>query len=234
MRQTVLFDAGPIRSSVTRNVYSAAGPSAELGPGVQFKLPHSGKEHPGIVRIHGKTGTSNVFPRKKDAFPVKPSVHRAVNAAFLLRTGRATNSAGKDNVGIRRVNDYPANAACFLQPHIGPGLACVRGFVNSIPDYIAIANNPCLTGSGPHDTRVGRSYGKCANSCHRLLIENGCPTIAAVCRFPYASRCGARVVRAGISGNTCDRCDPVPNFRTDKPEPKLAALRGFWLLRLCH
>jgi hypothetical protein len=68
------------------------------------------------VRIHGKTRTADVLSSKKHTFPVLATVHRAEDAAFLLRASRASKRAGKNNIGIRGMNDDSADAAGLRQP----------------------------------------------------------------------------------------------------------------------
>src|SRR5208282_4878548 len=146
----------------------------------------------------------------------------AEDAAFLLWASRASKRASENNIGVRGVNDNSAYAASFLQAHIRPGLPGVGGFINSVADHIAIADNPSLSGSRPDYACVSWRYGKCANSRGRLLVENWCPSIAAVGRFPYATGSCSSIVGARISRHTSHGCNAVPNARTNEAKSKLA------------
>ena len=120
------------------------------------------------------------------------------------------------------MNDDSSNAAGLLQPHIGPGFSRVRGFVDSIADYIAIADDPSLACSRPHYTGVSWCDRKRANRCGGLLIENRSPAVAAVGRFPYTAGSGSGVVCARIARHPSHGGNAVSNARTNKAESKLA------------
>src|SRR5277367_1930101 len=236
MWQAVLFDPRPLRSPVARNVDSAAGTTAELCPSVHFQLPHSGEKYPRIVRIHGKARAADILSGKKHALPMQSAVHRAVNAALLLWPRCPPKRAGKDNVWIRWVNENLSYAAGLLQPHIGPGLPGIRGFVDSVSDDIAIAYDPSLTGTCPHDAWVSRRDGECADCRSGLFIEDRCPAIAAVCRFPHAAGSCSSVIRARIPGHSSHGSNAVSNARTNKAESELRIFIGIRvrLLRMGH
>src|SRR5580658_1076430 len=136
MWQAVLFDPRPFRPSVARDVHAAARSPAKFSIGVHFELPHSGEEHSRVVRIHGKPGAPDVLSGKKYSFPMRSAVHRAVNAALLLRPSRPSKRASKNNLRIRWVNDDSAYAASFLQAHVGPGLPGIGGLIDSVTDHI--------------------------------------------------------------------------------------------------
>src|SRR5277367_5005930 len=218
MRQAVLFNVGPLGSSIARHVDSASRPAAKLGPGVQFQLPHSGKEHPRIVRIHGKARASDVFSGKKHTLPMLAAVHCTEDPAFLLRASRAPQRTGKNNLGIRGMNDNPAYAAGLLQPHVGPCLSGIGGFIDSIADHIAVADDPGLAGSRPHYTWVRWCHCKCADCRGGLLVEDRRPTVASVARFPYAAGGRSRVVRARVARHSGDRSNAVSDTRANKAE----------------
>src|SRR5580700_526943 len=224
MRQSVLFDARPLRSPVAGDIHSAPGTTTKLGPGMHFQLPHPGKEHAGIVGIHGKARASDVLSRKKHTFPMLAAVHGPEHAAFLLRSGRTTKRTSENDIGIRRADDNSADPPSLLQPHIRPCLTRIGGLIDSISYHVTIADHPSLAGSRPHDTGIRRCDGQRPNGRNRLLIENGRPAIAAVGRFPDPARGSSGVVSAWISGYSSDGRDAVSHSRPNKAKSKLAVL----------
>src|SRR5229473_4791832 len=144
------------------------------------------------------------------------AVDGAKYAAFLLRTGNAAESAGKDDVWIRGMNHDAANSPGFLQPHVGPGLAGVSGFINPVAHHVAVADDPGFTGSRPDYTWIGRGNGERADGSGGLLIKDGRPTIAPIDRFPNAAGCRTGVIRARISRDAGNRGDAISHSRTHK------------------
>src|SRR5580700_3934752 len=231
MRQSVLFDARPLRSPVAGDIHSAPGTTTKLGPGMHFQLPHPGKEHAGIVGIHGKARASDVLSRKKHTFPMLAAVKGSEHAAFLLRSSRATKRTSENDIGIRGADDNSANPPSLLQPHIRPCLTRIGGLIDSISYDVAIADDPSLAGSSPHHTGIRRSDGKRPNGRNRLLVKNGRPAVAAVGRFPNSSRGSSGIVGAGIPRHSSDGRDAVSHPRPNKAKSKLAVLLCVRLLR---
>src|SRR5207247_8430853 len=83
--QAMPHDPLPGRAAVARHEDSAAGPAALSSPRLDVDLPRAGEESPRVVRIHREIGNSGVLVHEEDPLPGLPAVHRAVNAALLLR-----------------------------------------------------------------------------------------------------------------------------------------------------
>ncbi len=124
------------------------------------------------------------------------------------------------------MNDDPADAPRFRQPHIGPGFAGVDRLVDPVSHYIAVANHPCFAGAGPHRVRLGGCHRERADRGRGLLVEYRRPAVAAIHRFPDAARGCSGVVHARVTGNSCDGCDAVPDLGSHEAESEVAFYIG--------
>ncbi len=132
--------------------------------------------------------------------------------------------------GIRRVDDDAADAAALGQPHVGPGLAGIGRFVNSVAHHVAVADHPGFAGSCPDRAWIRRRYCEGTDGGDRLLIEDRCPMIPAVGRFPDSSGGSSRVVSAGIAGHAGYGRDAIAHPGAYKAEAELAFVLGVRLL----
>src|SRR5262249_18136700 len=122
----MLLQPFPARAPVAGFEQSAARTAAVAAPGVDFDLPHTGKEDVWIVRIHGHVAAAGVFIHEKGPLPGLAAVSGTKDAALRLRAISVAHGAGEYRVGIVRINNYIGNAASLLQAHLRPGLARIR------------------------------------------------------------------------------------------------------------
>src|SRR5580700_641400 len=161
-----------------------------------------------------------------------PPVGGAEDAAVGLGSGRSAQDAGKNNVGIGRVDDDASDAAALGQTHVGPGFAGIGGFVDSIAHYVAVADHPGFAGSCPDRAWIRRRYCEGADGGNRLFVKDRCPMITAIDRFPDTSRGSSRVVSAGIAGHAGYGRDAIAYPRAYEAEAELASVLGVRLLRV--
>src|SRR5580658_1870019 len=149
----------------------------------------------------------------------------AEHAALLLRPGGATEHAGEDDIGIRRMDDDAADSPRLRQPHVLPGSTGIRGLVDSVAHHVTVADRPGLTGPCPHRARLGRCDRECSDGCDILLVEDRFPAVAAIDRLPYPAGGGPGVVDARIARDCGDGRYPVADLR-----PHETKLEGAFLL----
>ena len=123
---------------------------------MHLDLPRAGEQDVRVVRVHRQARAAGVRVDEEHALPVPAAVRRPVDAALLLRAGRAAERAGEDDVRVRRVDDDPADAARLAQAHVRPGLAGVGRLVDAVAHHVDVADGPRFARSGPDDTRRGR------------------------------------------------------------------------------
>src|SRR6202041_2878049 len=107
--------------------------------------------------VHRQAGAAHVLRGKQYALPMLTSVDGAENASIGLRSSRAAQSAGENDVRVRRMDDDAADAAALRQAHVGPGLAGIGRLINSIAHHVAIPDHPRLARPGPDCAWIRRS-----------------------------------------------------------------------------
>src|SRR5207244_1843266 len=128
--------------AVVRDVHAAPWTTAFDFPGVHHQRPHAGNDRVWIFRVERQARAPGVFVDEENAIPGLSAVGGAIDAAFLLRPRGASQRAGEDDVGIRRVNENPADAPRLLEPHVGPGRAGVRRLIDTVANDIGVADRP--------------------------------------------------------------------------------------------
>src|SRR6185437_6950307 len=118
-----------------------------------------------------------------------------------------------------------ADTSGCAQTHIGPRFSCVSGFVNAVSHHVAVAYRPRFAGPGPHLIRIRRRHCQRADRRGRFFVKHRLPTVSSIRRFPDATRRRARVIRAFVSRDTCNRRDSIPDNRPNESESKLILLR---------
>src|SRR6185437_12163176 len=110
---------------------------------------------------------------------------------------RVSDGGYINGVGIHRVNDDSVDVPRILQAHSFPCLARIEAFEDAFADVHGV---PWVSfpGADPHNIGVGLLNGDGAYILCGLVIEDGCPGIAAVLRFPDTTRCGAEINDVGI------------------------------------
>src|SRR6185295_18481741 len=116
---------------------------------MHLDLPRAGEQRPRILRVHRQTRAAGVLVDEEHALPVLAAVGRAEDAALLLRCGDASDRAGKDDVGIGRMNEDAADAAGLVEAGLRPRLAGVERLVDAVADHVAVANRPRLARARP-------------------------------------------------------------------------------------
>ena len=142
------------------------------GPSFAAKVPHAGVESFGILRIHRQHGAAGGrVGAFQNLVPSLSAVRRFVKTAVVAVAPQFSGSAGKHRVAIFRVNDDSDDALRILQTHVGPVLAAIGGFVNTIADGSAVAR-PRFAGAYPNSLGSGGINGDGADGLHRLFVEN--------------------------------------------------------------
>src|SRR5205085_927084 len=103
-------------------------------------------------------------------------------------------NAGVNCVAVLWVNDDLDDALGILQPHVGPVLAAVGGFVNAITDGGAIAR-PRFASTNPNSFRSRGINRDRTDGLHWLLVKDRLISRATVFRLPNTSAGGADVNR---------------------------------------
>src|SRR5579885_2959836 len=119
------------------------------------------------------------------------------------------------------MDDDPADAACFVETHVLPGLSRIGRLVDAVAHHVAVANGPSLAGSGPDLVVVGTRYRKRADSLDGLAVEDWGEGVAAISRFPDAAGRGSDVVGGRVAWNTGGGGDAVADRRSHETELKV-------------
>ena len=181
-------------------------------------------DHMPATIVFGSFGSSDrlehpVFgSTKRTRSHVCSAVGGAIDAAFLLRSRRASKGAGKDDVRIRRMNENPPDASGLLESHVGPRRAGVGRLVDAVAHDVRVADRPRFTGAGPYRVGIGLRRGQRADRLHRLLVEDGKERAAAVGRLPDAAGRGAEVPGLEVSDDAGDGGESSPARGPEKLE----------------
>src|SRR5208282_6563273 len=92
-----------------------------------------------------------------------------IDAALFVRPESMPLRAYIKDVRILRVDDNAADLARIFQANMIPRRATVSGPVNAVTGRKVLANIR-LARSGVNNSRIGRSYGQCANRSHPLAV----------------------------------------------------------------
>jgi len=109
-------------------------------------------------------------------------------------------------VGIDRVDDDAVDVPRILKAHSFPCLARIEALEDAFADIHGVPR-VSFSGAGPHNIGVGLLNSDVAYVLCGLVIEDGCPGIAAVLRFPDATRRRAEVDDVGIRQDDIDGGD---------------------------
>ena len=126
LREPVAFETFPGGSLIGGLEQAATRASTRAAPGVDFELPHPGKQDVRVVWIHSQVRAAGVFVHEQHLFPVLPTVRRAEDPALGLRAVRVAKRAGENEVRIVRVNHDVRDPPGLLQTYERPGLARVH------------------------------------------------------------------------------------------------------------
>ena len=107
------------------------------------------------MRVHGEAGAAGVGIGEENAIPGLAAIGGAKDTALLLVSGGAAQGADKDVVGVLRIHNDAANAACVVEAHMLPRFAGIDRFIDTVTGDIAIANGPGFAGTGPNSAGVG-------------------------------------------------------------------------------
>src|SRR5471030_889148 len=91
----------------------------------------------------------------------------------------------------------------LLEAHVAPGTAAVFAAVDAVA-VLHAALIVVLPGAGPHDRRILRVDGNCADGVGAVAVENRRPGGAVVIRQPDAARRFGDQVMVTIVGEDCD------------------------------
>jgi hypothetical protein len=212
-RQSVAGQLLPGQSAVDGFIQPAARSAAGARPGLKFELPHAREKNVRIVRIHDQIGAAGVLIHLQHLRPALAPVAGSKHAALRLRAISMSQCACEHDVGIFRIHNHTRDAAGFFEPHQVPGLARIERLINALPNGDMAANER-FAGARPHDVRIAAGNGKRADGGHRLPVEDRFPMRSAIGRFENTARSCARIIDAGIAGNTHRRIHSIPD-RTD-------------------
>ena len=151
---------------------------------MHLHLPGTGDELARVLRVHVETGAPGVLVDEEDLLPVLAAVHRAIDTAFLLRSGQSARSTDISDVGIRGVGHDLADAAGFVETHVSPGAAGIGRLVDAVAHHIAVADGPGLSGARPHDGGIRERNRERTDGGYGLAFEDRDPTIAPVRGLP--------------------------------------------------
>src|SRR5437660_7321263 len=112
----------------------------------------------------------------------------------------------KNNIGILRMNDDPANGVGVFQAHNGPVLAGINGLINSVAGDDIAANAGFAGGRVNHVRIRGRHSNTADGGGHVLdLIGHGTPGKSIIGTFPDTSAYATEIVCMRIAGDSTDR-----------------------------
>jgi hypothetical protein len=109
-----------------------------------------------------------------------------VNAALIVVVPEMTGGAGQHIVAVAWIYQNLGDVFAVLETNVGPVLAAVSRFVNSVADGNTVAE-PRLSGSHPHSFRVRGIDRDCANGLNVFAVENRFESRAAVHGLPNAA-----------------------------------------------
>ena len=205
-----------------RKVDAAAVAAAVEIVRLQLDLPRAGDDDVRILLRHLQARATGVLIDEQHVLPGLAAVFAAEHAAFLLRTGGAAERADEHEVFVRRMDDDRADAAGVGKSHLRPRLAGVGRLVDAVAHHVHVADRPGFTGAGPHDIRIAWRDRERTDRLRGLVVERRLPRQPAVGGFPHATGRRARVIDAGLAGDTGRRRDPSRILRTGVLEARRA------------
>ena len=142
-----------------------------------------------MLGTHGdETATGRPVGSAQHLFPRLAPVGSLVNPAFLVVVPEVPSCANKDGIAVFGINQNFRDVLGITQPQVGPVLAAVGRFVNTISDRNTISH-PRLSRAHPHGFRIRGIDRDGANRLHRLPVEHRLEAGAAIDRFPDSSAC---------------------------------------------
>ena len=167
-RQPVALELPPGVAAVLREVDAAALAPAFPSPGVHLHGPHPREEPARVGGVHLDARRARALVREEHVLPALAAVHRAEDAARLLR---AVCVAQRPHIyDVRIVGmDHDARRArrpSLAEPHVAPRPARVGGLVDAGAER-DVGANVGLTRPGPHDRRVRRRH---RERSHRVTL----------------------------------------------------------------
>src|SRR5262245_26770204 len=102
--QSMFLKAGPLRSTIVRNIYGTPRPATEFAVRVHLRLPHSGEQRVWVVRIQSQTRAAYIVTCGENPFPMLTAIHRSEDAPLRLRSGHAAQHAGENDVRVGWMN----------------------------------------------------------------------------------------------------------------------------------
>ncbi len=216
--QAVALHAMPCCAGIVGDRDARAFAAAEHAPAVHHDFPGSRDQRVGVGGVHAEAGAAGIGVDEQRAGPGLAAVGGLENTALLLRAGEAAGGAHVDDIGIGGVHDDAADAAGFVEAHMGPGLAGVGRLVDAVAHHVAIADGPGFAGPGPDDVVIRARERERADGLHGLGIEYRDEAAAAIGRLPDAARRRAGIVNGGVAGDRHHGGDAVADGRSQKAE----------------
>ena len=134
-------------------------------------MPRGSKQKLRFGGRHCEVGNANLGAEVEDSRPVGSSVDGLINAAFGIRSVDMAERADVNDIRILRVDHDFADLARVFEADMGPGCACVSGFINAVTGGKVFANVG-LAGPGVDNPGVRWRCGESANRADVLAVED--------------------------------------------------------------
>ena len=155
----------------------------------------------------------------QDDVPGLAAIGRLIETAVRRIAPERARHRRKDRVAVGRTHDDFCDAFRVGQTDMGPGLAAIAGFVDSVADRNAVAR-PRFARPDPDVLRVLGIERDRADRLHRLLVEDRLVTRPAILGFPNAA--------AGRADEERDFAGRFPEWRQER-----RCGRSWWRSRCC-
>ncbi len=186
-------DFRPGRAAIGRAEQAAGGrfvgtvAAGAEGPAFAPEIPH-GRKHfvrvGGIERDVGTTGGEvRAFQRE---VPGLAAIRRLVEPAIRRIAPERARHGRENRIAARRTDDDVGDAFRIRQTGMGPGLAAIGRFVDSVADRDAVAR-PRFARADPDVLRILGIERDGADRLHRLLVEDRLVARPAILGFPNAA-----------------------------------------------
>ncbi len=139
-----------------------------------------------------------------------------------------TEDRRKNSVGVARINGERGNSPSVAKSQMRPGLACIRGFVNSIT-HGEIGARQSFATRYVDNVWIGRSHGDSADRLRGLRIKDGRPRPAKIVGFPHTTIDRAHVENIRLAGHSANGASPPAASRPDHA-PAHLLVRTFRIL----
>src|SRR5205823_4034961 len=75
---------------------------------------------------------THIFITIQNMLPSFATIGRTVDPSFFIRAMGMAECRDVDEIGILRMDAYPADVACIFQAYVRPGLATIGGFIDTV------------------------------------------------------------------------------------------------------